>query len=79
MAGHKKVELGSLTKLIIDAKLGSPKAQEELCERFKFMIRSMARSMNKNDVEDAQQELIYELLLAAKRFKPSPTPETQDF
>lgn len=61
---------GSLTELIICAQSGDSKCQEELYRRFKPMIYKMARSMPRNDQEDARQELICELLLAANRFEP---------
>lgn len=70
MPENKDIEHESLTELIVDAKSGNPRGQEELYRRFKPMIYKMAHKMNWNDWEDAQQELAYELFLAAQRFEP---------
>ncbi|QQE80049.1 helix-turn-helix domain-containing protein [Alicyclobacillus sp. SO9] len=70
MPDKRDMEQESLTELIIDAKSGDKRGQEELYRRFKPMICKMAHRMNWNDWEDAQQELIYELFLAAQRFEP---------
>lgn len=70
MQCNKNTEQESLTELIMDAKCGDKRGQEELYRRFKPMICKMAHKMDWNDWEDAQQELIYELFLAANRFEP---------
>jgi DNA-directed RNA polymerase specialized sigma24 family protein len=70
MEHNTDVTLVSLEQLIMGVQSGNSKYQEELYLRFQPMIHKLSRSMSWNDREDAEQELVCELFLAAHRFKP---------